>query len=116
MIAAAVFFVCKQKIIALIIAIAMQPAIVLTYMPISVYGMGYLPSFYWKFLVPAIIFVLIAAILLVVLIRAKIKTNKIYDLLVEGLYKQYGTKDGEKLTDSEWEEFLTNYNPYKQVL
>ena len=115
MISAAAFFVCKKKTIALIIAIITQHAIVLTYMPISAYGMGYLPSFYWKFLVPAIVFVLIASVLLIVLIRANVKTNRLYDMLVEGLYKQYGTRDGEKLSDSEWEEFLTNYNPYKQV-
>ncbi len=115
MIIAAVFFVCKQKIIGLIVAIVTQPLIVLAYEPISVYGMGYLPSFYWKFLVPAIVFVIFAAFLLVVLIRAKVKTNMLYNMLVEGLYKQYGTRDGEKLTDNEWDEFLTNYNPYKQI-
>lgn len=116
MIISAVFFVCKQKIIGLIIAIITQPFIVLAYEPISVYGMGYMASFYWKFLVPAIVFALIAGVLLFVLIRAKVKTNKLYDMLVEGLYKQYGTRDGEKLSDSEWDEFLTGYNPYKQVL
>lgn len=112
---AAALFICKQKIIGLIISIIIQPFIVLTYKPISVYGTGYLPSFYWKFFVPAILFVLIAAFLLIVLIRARVKTNKLYNMLVEGLYKQYGTRDGEKLTDSEWDEFLSNYNPYKQI-
>ena len=116
MIVSAAFFVCMKKIVALIIGIAVQPAIVITYMPISAYGMGYLPSFYWKFLVPSIVLVILAAILLIVLIRAYVKTTKLYNLLVEGLYKQYGTRDGEKLTDSEWDEFLSNYNPYKQVL
>ncbi len=115
MIIAAVFYVCRQKIIGLIIGIAVQPFIVLAYESISVYGLGYFPSFYWKFLVPAIIFVIFAAFLLVVLIRATIKTNKLYNMLVEGLYRQYGTRDGEKLTDIEWDEFLTNYNPYKQI-
>lgn len=115
MITAAIFFVCKQKIIGLIIGIISQPIAVLNYMPISVYGAGYMPSFYWKFLVPAILFIIFAVFLLIVLIRAKVKTNKIYDMLVEGLYKQYGTRDGEKLTDDEWNEFLSNYNPYNQV-
>ncbi len=115
MVVAAAFFVCKQKIIGLIIGIIVQPFIVLTYKPISVYGAGYLPSFYWKFLVPAMVFIILAAFLFIVLIRAKVKTNKIYDMLVEGLYKQYGTHDGEKLTDSEWNDFLTNYNPHKPI-
>ncbi len=115
MIAAAALFVCKQKTIGLIVGIISQPIIVLTYRPISVYGAGYIPSFYWKFVVPSILFIILAAFLLMVLIRAKVKTNKIYSMLVEGLYKQYGTRDGEKLTDDEWQVFLTNYNPYKQV-
>ncbi len=115
MIAAAALFVCKQKIAACIVAIAVQPFIVLAYAPISVYGIGYIASFYWKFAVPAAILILLAAILLFVLIRAKIKTNKLYNMLVEGLYKQYGNRDGEKLSDTEWDEFLTKYNPYKQI-
>ena len=115
MMVAAALFVCKQKICACIVAIVTQPFIVLAYEPISVYGMGYLPSFYWKFAVPAALLVIVAAVLVFLLVRAKAKTNKLYDMIVEGLYKQYGTKDGEKLTDSEWDEFLTQYNPYKQV-
>lgn len=115
MIAAAVLYVCKQKIIACIIAIVAQIFVVLTYAPISVYGAGYMPSFYWRFVIPAALLIIFAASLLIVLIRANIKTNKLYNTLVEGLYKQYGTQDSEKLTDDQWQEFLTNYNPYKIV-
>lgn len=113
---AAVLFVCKQKIIGLIVAIVTQPFIVLAYEPISVYGMGYVAGFYWKYAVPAIAFVLIAAVLLFVLIRAKVKTNKLYNMLVDGLYNQYGKKDGETLSEEQWDEFLTNYNPYKRIV
>lgn len=115
MIAAAVLFVCKQKIAGCIVTIVTQPFVVLAHAPISVYGMGYVAGFYWKYAVPTAILVLLAALLLFVLIRANIKTNRLYNMLVEGLYKQYGTKDGEKLTDTEWDEFLTQYNPYKQI-
>lgn len=114
MLAAAILFGFKQKIIACIIAIIAEVFVVITYEPISVYGMGYVAGFYWKYAVPAAVFVLFAAILAFVLIRAKVKTNKLYNMLVEGLYKQYGTQDGEKLTDDQWQEFLTRYNPYKQ--
>lgn len=116
MVIAAVLFVCKQKIAFCIVTIAIQPFIVLAYEPISVYGMGYVAGFYWKYAVPAILLVLFSAILLFILIRAKVKTNKLYNMLVDGLYKQYGTRDGEKLTDAEWQEFLSNYNPYKQII
>lgn len=115
MLAAAVLFFCKQKIVACIVFIVAETFVVLTYEPISVYGMGYVAGFYWKYAVPAILLVLFAAILLFILIRARVKTNKLYNMLVEGLYKQYGTRDGEKLTDAEWQEFLTQYNPYKQI-
>ncbi len=115
MVIAAAFFVCKKKIIGCVIAIITQPVIVLAYKPISVYGAGYLPSFYWKFLVPAILFIIFATWLICVLIRARVKNNNIYDMLVEGLYKQYGTRNGEKLNEDEWNEFLTNYNPHKQI-
>ena len=116
MIVAAILFICKQKIIGLAAAIITQPFIVLAYEPISVYGIGYVAGFYWKYLVPAIVFVLFAAILLFVLIRAKIKTNKLYNMIVDGLYRQYGKKDGEKLSEEEWQKFLNEYNPYKQVM
>lgn len=116
MIAAAILFICKQKIIGLVAAIITQPFIVLAYEPISVYGIGYVAGFYWKYLVPAIVFVLFAAILLFVLIRANVKTTKLYNMLLDGLYRQYGKKDGEKLSEEEWQEFLNEYNPYKQVM
>ena len=115
MVAAAILFICKQKIIGLAAAIITQPFIVLAYEPISVYGIGYVAGFYWKYLVPAIVFVLFATILLFVLIRANVKTNKLYNMLVDGLYKQYGKKDGETLTEAQWNEFLTQYNPYKRI-
>ena len=115
MIAAAILFICKQKIIGLAAAIITQPFIVLAYEPISVYSIGYVAGFYWKYLVPAIVFVLFAAILLFVLIRAKVKTNKLYNMIVNGLYKQYGKKDGETLTEEQWQEFLNEYNPYKKI-
>lgn len=116
MIAAAALFVCKQKIIGLAVAIITQPFIVFTYMPISRYGTGYVAGFYWKYVIPAVILILISLVLLIVLVRAKVKTNKIYNTLVAGLYKQYGTKDGEKLTEQEWQEFLDKYNPYKPII
>ena len=116
MIVAAVLFMCRQKIAGLIVAVITQPFIVLAYEPISVYGIGYVAGFYWKYAVPAALFVLFAAVLIFVLIRANVKTNKLYNKLVDGLYKQYGTRDGEKLTDDQWQEFLSTYNPYKPIV
>lgn len=113
MIISAVFYVVNKKVIASAVAIITQLAAVLTYMPISVYADGYMASFYWKFAIPAALITLIAVAISFILIRAAIKTNKIYNSLVDGIYNQYGSKDGQKLSEKQWQEFLNNYNPYK---
>lgn len=113
MIISAVFYVINKKVIASVVAIITQLASVLTYMPISVYADGYMASFYWKFVIPAALIILIAVAISFILIRAAIKTNKIYNSLVDGIYNQYGSKDGQKLSEKQWQEFLNNYNPYK---
>lgn len=113
MIISAVFYVVNKKVIASVVAIITQLAAVLTYMPISVYVDGYMASFYWKFAIPAALIILIAVAISFILIRAAIKTNKIYNSLVDGIYNQYGSKDGQKLSEKQWQEFLNNYNPYK---
>ncbi|MBR6502863.1 MAG: hypothetical protein IKT42_05415 [Clostridia bacterium] len=75
-------------------------------------NLTYMTTFYVG-AIPAYFAVLLIAALVFILIRAKVKTNRIYDMLVEGLYKQYGSKDGEKLSEEEWQEFLKQYNPKK---
>lgn len=115
MIAAAALFVCNFKVAGCITAVITQPFTVLAYENISKYGTGYLAGFYWKYLIPAILITVFSALLLTVIIRARVKTNRLYNNLIDGLYKKYGTKDGQKLTDSEWEDFLSRYNPYKQI-
>lgn len=113
MIVASVFFVIKQKIIASVIAVVSQIAVVITYKPLNVYGMGYRPKYYFSYLVPAVLLILAAICLCFVLIRAVIKNNQLYNKFVDDLYEQHGTRDGEKLEKQEWQDFLTNYNPYK---
>lgn len=112
MIIAAVMFFCKKKIVAFAVSIISQPVIVMAFAHLLKDPIGDLKwSFYWRHAIPAMVLVVFAAIELIFLINGIIKDNKLYDMLVEGLYKQYGTSDGEKLTDDEWNEFLTNYNP-----
>ncbi len=116
MIAAAVLFFCGRKIAGSIAVIIPQPFIILTHEPIFRYGLGHKAQFYWSYAVPSVLIVLIALCLLIVLIRARVKTNKLYNTILDGLYKQYGTRDGEKLSEDEWEEFLQKYNPYKPII
>lgn len=114
MIAGAVLYLCKQKILGAAATIVAQPVMVMTYFHITRNSAGILNmSFYWRHAVPAVILFGLSLWIMIVLIRAKIKTNKLYDMLVEGLYKQYGKNDGETLTETEWDEFLTQYNPHK---
>ncbi len=113
MVAAAAFYVCKRRIIGLIAVIVVQPFFVLTYKPMNVYGMGYKAKYYFSYLAPAIVVVLFAGILLFILIRAIVRDNRLYDQIISELYKQYGTKNGEKLSEEEWQEFLSNYDPHK---
>ena len=114
MIAGAVLYLCKQKILGAAATIVAQPVMVMAYFHITRNSAGILNmSFYWRHAVPAVILFGLSLWIVIVLIRAKIKTNKLYDMLVEGLYKQYGKNDGETLTETEWDEFLTQYNPHK---
>lgn len=115
MICAAVLFVCGLKVSGCVTAIVTQPFIVFAYESISRYGTGYILSFYIKHIIPTVSLTVFGILLIAVILRARIKTAKIYNSLVDGLYKQYGTKDGEKLNDDQWNEFLNNYNPYKQI-
>lgn len=117
MIAGAALYVCRLKIAGCAAVIIAQPFMVFSYSHLmkDASGISLNLSFYWRHAVPAAVLALLAVWIIVVLIRAKVKTNKLYNTLVEGLYKQYGTKDGEKLTEQQWDEFLSRYNPYKQI-
>ena len=77
-------------------------------------GFGYKPSFYFL-LVPAIILGILVVVLLLILIRAQIKTNMLYNMLIEGIYRQYGNTDGVKMSEAEWNEFIKDYNPHRMI-
>ena len=117
MIIGAVLYLCRQKVFGCAVVAVAQPAMFMAYFHITRNSAGFLnPSFYWRHAVPAAILFCLVVWIFAILIMAKIKTNKLYNKLVDGLYKQYGRKDGDNLSETEWEEFLTNYNPYKPVM
>lgn len=111
LIVAAILYRRKQKIIGLVIATVSQLAVLYVHEEISMYGLNYFAGFYWKYLIPTIVFACLAAAIIFVLVRAIIKTNRIYNMLVYGLYKKYGSENGEKLSEEQWQEFLKGYNP-----
>ncbi len=115
MIVGAALFLCKQKIIGSAVTIVSLPMMIISYshLMVDIDGLwGYNYSFYWRHAAPAAILAVILIWLLVVLIRAKIKTDKLYNKVVNDLYAQYRTKDGAQLDDAQWEEFLKNFNIY----
>lgn len=117
MIVGAVLYLCRKKIIGCALTLVSQPFIVIAYSHITRNSAGIINfSFYWRHAVPAAILFCLALWIMIVLIRADVKTTKLYNMLLDGLYKQYGKKDGEKLSEEEWQKFLNEYNPYKQVM
>lgn len=118
MVVAAVLLCFKQKFFASIAAFLPQLFMIFSFARFceDIDGLfGYIAKFYWCHLIPSVLLMLFTALIAVILIRAKIKTDKLYDILLDGLYKQYGKKDGENLTEEQWNEFLSKYNPYKRI-
>lgn len=116
MIVGAALYLCKQKIIGCAANAFVQPFMILAYSHLTRNSAGIINfSFYWRHAIPAAILFCLALWIMAVLIRANIKTTKLYNMLVDGLYKQYGKKDGETLTEEQWQEFLNQYNPYKKI-
>lgn len=114
MIIGLVLYICRKKVLGCIFTFCTQPFSLLAFLHITRDASGFVnASFYWRHGVPATILFVLAALIFAVLIRAKIKTDKLYQKLLNALYSQYGTKDGEKLTDEQWQQFLNDYNPYK---
>lgn len=116
MIIGAILYLCRQKIVGCAVVCAVQPLVILAFSHITRNSAGEINlSFYWRHAVPAVILFCLTLWIMIVLIRAKIKTDKLYNMLLDGLYKQYGQKDGEKLTEEQWQDFLEGYNPYKPM-
>lgn len=69
---------------------------------------GFKPFFYWRHLIPLILVAITIIWLCVIAVRAKIKTDKLYKKVTEGLYEEF--KSNSENTDDEWDEFLKNYN------
>ena len=115
MIVGAALFLCKPKIAGGAVIIASLPMMIISYSHLmeDIDGLwGYNYAFYWRHAVPASILAIMLIWLLCVLIRAKVKTDRLYNKIVADLYTQYHTKDGTELDDAQWEEFLNNFNIY----
>lgn len=74
---------------------------------------GFKASFYWRHFIPLVLMIIFMVWLTVIAVRADIKTDRQYKRVTENLYNMYSISDDmhSELTDEQWEEFLTNYNP-----
>lgn len=77
---------------------------------------GYRSDLYTNYLIPAVLSIICATVMLIVAVRADIKLNRMYKKVTENLYETYriSAKDSVNMTDSQWEEFLKNYNPFSK--
>ena len=77
---------------------------------ISNYILGMPPLYYYRHLIPTVLLFIFFVAMLVIDIRARVKTNKLYIHITECLYEQYNSTDRTDLTDEEWEDFINNYS------
>lgn len=70
---------------------------------------GFKAKFYYCHLVPLSLAVLCSIILTIIAVRAIIKTQKTYKIVVENLYNaQKAEDDGKAVSEEEWDEILKN--------
>ncbi len=119
MIIGRIFLYIKQNIFKIIGIICMVISLcgsVLTYSRFMVTAGSIRPAFYFMHLAPAILIFILSVWLLVIIIRAIYLYNSHYKSYVANLYQDYQQKHGNIndincIDESDWEEFLENYDP-----
>ena len=78
--------------------------------PNGFFGLPY--KYYWAHLLPLAVVAVCAVIMAVIAVREQIILRGEYKKVSNRLYEEY-SKMAEDLSEEQWEEFLTNYNPRK---
>ncbi len=75
--------------------------------------LGLRPSFYWRHGAPLSLMLILMIVLVLIALRAEIKTNEMYKKVTENLFNEYKQSVGEdvNISEAEWEEKLKNYQP-----
>ena len=75
--------------------------------------LGFKLSYYWRHFIPLVLMIAFMVWLTVIAVRANIKTDRQYKRVTENLYNMYSISADmhTELTDEQWEEFLSTYNP-----
>ena len=78
--------------------------------------LGIKVSFYWRHFAPLAVMILLLVWMIVLIVRATVKTDRQYKRIVENLYAQYHigvTEDDTAVSEEQWETFLATYDPRK---
>lgn len=74
--------------------------------------LGVKTFFYFRHLAPLALMSIFLIWMALLVLRAEIKTNKMYNKVLDNLYEAYlKDNDEDSVTDEKWEEYLKNYDP-----
>lgn len=70
-------------------------------------------KYYWRHFAPMLIVIILVVWMLIIALRAELKTKKQYIRVTENLYNLYkvNVTDGEEISEEQWDEFLKRYDP-----
>ncbi len=116
MIAGYVLSCCRIYLVGGIISVISEIALIPFFGSILTDSLGFLGfklSFYWRHFVPLAIMLVLMIAMTVIAVRANLKTNSMYKKVCANLYSMYNiaVANGEPVTDEQWEEFLSGFDP-----
>ena len=71
-------------------------------------------KFAWAHLIPLSLLVVFSLPMVIIAVRAQVKTRKMYNKVINDIYSKYSIEiaKGEDIDEEKWEEFLKEFNPY----
>lgn len=71
-------------------------------------------KFAWAHLVPLSLLVVFSLPMVIIAVRAQVKTRKMYNKVINDIYSKYSIEiaKGEDIDEEKWEEFLNEFDPY----
>ena len=103
----------RFKLIAGIISVVPEIFLIVTFgsvMRDTLGFMGFIPSFFWRHLIPLSLMVITMTVAVFIAVRARIKTERQYKKVMDNLYRIYNENGGD-ITDDQWDNFLKEYDP-----
>ena len=76
--------------------------------------LGIKTTYYFRHFIPLALMSIFIVWMTAIAVRAKVRTDRMYKKVIENLYNMYriNEADVDILSDEEWDEFLTSYNPF----